>query len=73
MANRKAEELRALSDADLQKELDEAHRELFNLRFRHATRQLENDRLIPEVRKKIARIRTIQTERRLAAAQERGS
>jgi large subunit ribosomal protein L29 len=73
MPNKPAETLRALSDGDLQTELDEAYRELFNLRFRLASRQLENYRQIPQVKRKIARIRTIQTERRRTAAQERGS
>lgn len=58
-------ELRELSDADLTKALEEAYRELFNLRMRHATRQLEKHHVLRQARKRIARIKTIQSERRL--------
>ena len=61
----KIEEIRALSDADLKKRLEEAHQELFNLRFRLATRQLANHRELPKVRKRIARMNTIKQEREL--------
>ena len=61
----KVEQLRPLSDAELKKELEETHRELFNLRFRLATRQLVNHREIPRVKKKIARINTVLREREL--------
>lgn len=55
----KAKELRDLSIAGLQRRLADAKHELFNLRFQHATRQLENVRRIREVRKDIARIMTV--------------
>ena len=61
----KIEEIRALSDADLKKRLEDAHQELFNLRFRLATRQLANHRELPKVRKRIARMNTIKQEREL--------
>ena len=61
----KVEELRALSTNELVKQLEEAHQELFNLRFRLATRQLVNHREIPRAKKKIARLKTIMTEREL--------
>jgi large subunit ribosomal protein L29 len=61
----KAEEVRALSDKELDKQLEEAHQELFNLRFRLATKQLVNHREIPRARKKIAQIKTIMREREL--------
>ena len=61
----KIEEIRALSDADLEKRLGEAHQELFNLRFRLATKQLANHRELPKVRKRIARMNTIKHEREL--------
>ncbi len=64
----KAEEIRQLGNEELQKQLDEAHRELFNLRFRLATRQLVNHREIRKVKKNIARIMTIMRERELAGA-----
>jgi large subunit ribosomal protein L29 len=58
-------EIRALGNAELQKKLEEAHQELFNLRFKLATRQLVNHRELPKVRKRIARINTIVREREL--------
>jgi large subunit ribosomal protein L29 len=61
----KLTEIRALGDAELQKKLEEAHQELFNLRFKLATKQLVNHRELPKVRKKIARINTIIREREL--------
>ncbi|MBI2940926.1 MAG: 50S ribosomal protein L29 [Chloroflexi bacterium] len=63
----KATELRALSDQELQTKLDEAYQELFNLRFQQATRQLTNTSRIAQVRKDIARIKTLLRERQLAA------
>ena len=62
----KLEEIRALSDKELDKQLEEAHQELFNLRFRLATKQLVNHREIPRVKKTIARLKTIIRERELA-------
>lgn len=61
----KASEIRALNSEELLKKLEEAHEELFNLRFRLATRQLGNHREIPRVKKRIARIKTILREREL--------
>jgi len=61
----KAEEVRALSDKELDKQLEEAHQELFNLRFRLATKQLVNHREIPRAKKRIAQIKTIMREREL--------
>jgi len=62
----KIEEIRAFSDKELDKHLEEAHQELFNLRFRLATKQLVNHREIPRVGKRIAQIKTIMRERELA-------
>lgn len=59
----KAEQIRVLSNEELLKKLEEAHEELFNLRFQLATRQLVNHREIPRVKKKIARMKTILRER----------
>ena len=61
----KVEEIRAFSPEQLAKQLEEAHQELFNLRFRGATRQLVNHREIPRVKRKIARLKTIMREREL--------
>ncbi len=56
------EDLRALSAAELNAQLVDAKKELFNLRFQNATNQLENTGRIREVRKNIARIQTILAE-----------
>lgn len=61
----KLTEIKALGNAELRKKLEEAHRELFNLRFKLATKQLVNHRELPRVRKRIARINTIIREREL--------
>jgi large subunit ribosomal protein L29 len=61
----KVSEIRALSNEELLTRLEEAHEELFNLRFRVATRQLENHREIPRVKRRIARMKTILREREL--------
>ena len=61
----KASEIRALSNEELLAKLEEAHEELFNIRFRLATKQLGNHREIPEVKKRIAKIKTILREREL--------
>jgi large subunit ribosomal protein L29 len=60
------EAIRELSDADLAKALEEAHRDLFNLRFRQATRQLEKHQAVSLARKRIARIKTVQTQRTMS-------
>ncbi|MBM4443903.1 MAG: 50S ribosomal protein L29 [Chloroflexi bacterium] len=65
----KAEEVRGLSDTDLVGQLEEAQRELFNLRFRLATKQLTNHREVRRAKRKIARIKTVLRERELAGAQ----
>ncbi len=59
----KVEEIRVLTTEELAKQLEEAHHELFNLRFRLATKQLVNHREIPRVKKKIATLKTILRER----------
>ena len=61
----KIEEFRALNPDELVKQLQDAHQELFNLRFRLETRQLVNHREIPKVKKKIARLNTIIREKEL--------
>ncbi len=63
-------DLRGLAYAELRKRLEEAHEELFNLRFRLAIRQLANYREIPRVKRSIARIRTVLRERELAGEVE---
>jgi large subunit ribosomal protein L29 len=62
-----AAELRELADDELVEQLDENREELFNLRFQVVTGQLDNPRRIPEVKREIARILTVQRERSIAA------
>ena len=57
------EDLKTKSAAELNEELVAAKKELFNLRFQNATNQLDNTSRIKEVRKNIARIQTIITEK----------
>jgi large subunit ribosomal protein L29 len=59
----KIEDLRVKSDDQLSGELADLKREAFNLRFQAATNQLERPARIQEVRRDIARIKTLQTER----------
>ncbi len=61
------EELKTQSVADLNAQLVDAKKELFNLRFQNATNQLDNTSRIKEVRKNIARIQTIITEKEKVA------
>ena len=61
----KAVEIRKLSENELNKKLFDLQSELFNLRFQLATGQLENPAAIGNVKKDIARVKTIQTERKL--------
>jgi large subunit ribosomal protein L29 len=68
----KAAELKSLSQGELQEKLDDFRKELFNLRFQHATAQLENTQRIPEVKKNIARILTVLREQDLAQEAEAG-
>ena len=56
-------ELKSQSVADLKAQLVDAKKELFNLRFQNATNQLDNTARIKEVRKNIARIQTVITEK----------
>jgi large subunit ribosomal protein L29 len=55
----KAAEMRELDVEELQRRVAETRRELFNLRFQHATGQLENMGQLKEVRKNIARLLTV--------------
>ena len=64
----KVHEVRELSDQDLQTELAGSHKELMNLRFRVATKQLANTAQLRTVKKKIARLNTVIRERQLGAS-----
>lgn len=57
------QELRDLSAVELQAKLTDSRQELFNLRFQHATAQLEKTHSIKAARKNIARILTVLTEK----------
>ena len=61
--NKYVEELKAKTAAELNEELVAAKKELFNLRFQNATNRLDNTSRIKEVRKNIARIQTVITEK----------
>ena len=61
--NKYVEELKAKTAAELNDELVAAKKELFNMRFHNATNQLDNTSRIKEVRKNIARIQTVITEK----------
>ena len=61
----KIEEMRALGNEGLAKQLEEAHQELFNLRFRLETKQLVNHRELARARKQIAVIQTLIRESEL--------
>lgn len=61
----KAKEARELTDAELKTRIDDAHKELFNLRLQKAIHQLQNYARMRIVRRDIARIETILREREL--------
>ncbi len=59
-------ELRGMTYSELEEALSEAKEELFNLRFQLATNQLDNTTRISQVRKDVARIRTVMREQEIA-------
>ena len=61
----KAVDIRDMSDDEIKTRIAEAQEELFRLRFRGATQQLENPSLIKSLRRDVARMRTILREREL--------
>ena len=68
----KPEEIRALTADQLDDQLVKLKKEQFNLRFQRATGQLENTARVRAVRRDIARIKTVQAQRRAAAGQGAG-
>ena len=62
----KANEVRKMSSAELETKLQDLKKDLFNLRLQHATNQLDNPIRIAQVKKDIARIKTIIREQQLA-------
>lgn len=65
----KVAELRECDDAELETRLAESKQELFNLRFQLATGQLDNVSRIGQVRRDVARIKTVLREREIEAAE----
>ena len=61
--------MRELTEVELNTELDKMKKELFNLRFQHVTGQLENPVKMREVKREIARVKTILREKELAKAE----
>jgi large subunit ribosomal protein L29 len=70
MAN--ATELRDLSVEEIENRLSETREELFNLRFQNATGQLDNYKRLGELRKEVARIKTVLRERELSESEGEG-
>lgn len=66
----KASEIREKTGQELSVELQELKSELFKLRFQHATNQLDNPMKLKEVKKSIARVKTIIRERELDGQKE---
>jgi len=66
----KASEVRELSSEEIRQRIGESVEELFNLRFQHATDQLENPMRMGDVKQDIARMKTILRERELTSSGE---
>jgi large subunit ribosomal protein L29 len=66
----KAAELRDLPVPELEQRLDEVKEELFNLRFQNATGQLDNYKRLGDLKKDVARIRTILRQRELESEEQ---
>ncbi|MDQ3914634.1 MAG: 50S ribosomal protein L29 [Actinomycetota bacterium] len=69
----KASEIRDLPLDDIRQRLEDTKEELFNLRFQNATGQLDNYKRLTELRKDVARLKTILREHELDAAASAGS
>jgi len=67
----KARELKEMSEAELRQKEKEVTEELFNLKFQHATGQLENTQRLPQVRKDLARVKTVLREKEITAAKSK--
>ncbi|MAV11836.1 MAG: 50S ribosomal protein L29 [Synechococcus sp. MED850] len=68
MARPNPTEVRQLSDSDITEQIDGLRRELFQLRFQQATRQLTNSHRFKEARIKLAQLLTVQSERKRSTA-----
>jgi large subunit ribosomal protein L29 len=69
----KAEEFRGLTPDQLDEQLAKLKKEQFNLRFQRASGQLENTSRVREVRRDIARIKTVQSQKRIAERSGKGA
>ena len=69
MKQMKIKEIRDLSAAELETQILDLKKELFNLRFQHATNQLDNPMRIAEVKKTIAKMKTVVRERSLSGSE----
>jgi large subunit ribosomal protein L29 len=70
MAKLKVSDIRDLSHDEIERRLEETKEELFNLRFQNATGQLDNYKRITDLRRDVARIKTILREQEIASAEE---
>jgi large subunit ribosomal protein L29 len=70
MAKTKTSELRDMQASELQERLKDTKEELFNLRFQNATGQLDNYKRLGELRKEVARIKTIMRQKELEQIEE---
>jgi len=68
----KVEDIRKLSDADLEKEIEETYRRYFATKLQKETLQLTNHRQPPAIKRQIARLLTIKRQRDLTRAQQAG-
>ncbi len=64
---KKLDDLRGATDAELNKQLDDLYHEMFNLRFQRTAGQMPNTNRLKEVRRDIARLKTLMRERELAS------
>jgi large subunit ribosomal protein L29 len=60
-----------MSEAELRQKEKEVTEELFNLKFQHATGQLENTERLPQVRRDLARVKTVLRQKEIAAAKSK--
>jgi large subunit ribosomal protein L29 len=67
----KVREIRELGEAELRQKESDLTAELFNLKFQHATGQLENTERLPQVRKDLARVKTLLSQKTSAQAKAR--
>jgi large subunit ribosomal protein L29 len=70
MAKLKVSEIKELGHEEIVRKLDETKEELFNLRFQNATGQLDNYKRLQELKRDVARIKTILREQEIANAEE---